>query len=88
MRKPGQPHGIPAENLPLHERWSARHFTLDKVFGDAIMEDVNVIEVPWYKKIDSWEGLRNYLASGNQVERPSKDLFSYKEWNPIGEDSE
>lgn len=88
MRKPGQPHGGETENLPLHERWSARYFTLDKVFTDVIMDDVNVVEIPWYKKVDSWEGLRYYLSSDQQVERPPKDLFSYKEWNPIGEDNE
>ena len=88
VRKPTTSAGIPTENLPLHERWSAQHFPLDKVFGDANLDDSKIIEVPWYKSIDSWEKLRYYLGTELEVEKPSKDLFSYKEWNPIGEDNE
>ena len=84
---PGQEYGG-REELPLHERWSARNFTLDKVFGSAILEDSNVVEAPWYKRIDNWDGLRDFLSSEFKLERPSKKLFSYKEWNPIGEDRE
>ena len=88
IRVPGQAIGIPDKNLPLQERWNARYFSLDKVFGGAILDDSKVIEVPWYKKVDSWERLRHYLSNKEKVERPGKELFSYKEWNPIGVDNE
>jgi len=88
LRRPGQTIGNSMENLPIQERWSGRHFPLDKVFGGAILDGAKVVEVPWYQKVDSWEGLRYYLSGDKQVERPTKDLFSYKEWNPIGEDNE
>ena len=88
IRKPGQLAGIPKETLPLEERWSATHFPLDRVFGDAPILKSKIIEVPWYKSIDSWEKLRYYLGSENKVIKPSKELFSYKEWNPIGENNE
>ena len=88
IRKPSQVAGIPKENLPLHERWSARYFPLDAVFGQATLGASKIIEVPWYKNIDSWDKLRYYLGSESKVEKPSNDLFSYKEWNPIGEDDE
>jgi len=88
IRKPGQLPGIPKENLPLQERWSASYFPLERVFGEAPLTDSKIIEVPWYKSIDSWTKLRYYLGSEHKVTKPSKELFSYKEWNPIGEDSE
>jgi len=88
IRKPSEDGERPVENLPLQERWSGRHFSLEKVFGGVPFDTSKVIEVPWYKSIDSWEKLRYYLSTEFEVEKPSKELFSYKEWNPIGEDNE
>lgn len=77
--------GYPRERLPIQERYSARHFSLDTVFESAIIEGAKVVNLPWYSNIDSWKGLREYLSSDNQLERPRKELLSYHEFNTIGE---
>lgn len=91
-RKPGadwdeKENKMIGENLPPEERWSARHFTLDKVFGSAILEEAKTIEVPWYHKIDNWDSYCEYLASEERkrVTRPSY-ILKYREWNPLGVD--
>jgi len=65
---------FPTKTLPIEERWSARHFSLDKVFGSAIIEEAKVKNVSWYYDIDNWDGYRSFLASGEKIERPSRIL--------------
>ena len=81
---------IPKETLPLEERYSARHFSLDKVFGSAILDDANVVETPWYYNIGSWEGYCEYIASEDKkiIKRPSRTFLGYREFNGIGTDNE
>jgi hypothetical protein len=80
----------PTEKLPLEERWSARYFSLDKVFKPVIIDIENKVEVPWYHNIDSWDGYCNYLGSDERklVERPHPIFMKYHEWNQIGVDDE
>jgi hypothetical protein len=77
--------GYPCEKLPVEERYSARHFSLDTVFECAILDGAKVVETPWYYRADNWEGLRKYLGSENLLDKPSKDILSYHEYNRIGE---
>lgn len=75
------------ERLPVDQQYSARGFTLDKVFGCATIEDSNVAECAWSYNIDNWEKYIIYLASNeakNIVQRPR--YFKYHEWSPIGVD--
>jgi len=76
--------------LPPGQKNSATKFSLDKVFKDAILEDGNEIEVPWFYPIDNWENLKKFLGSeeSNLLARPSKHMLQYKEFNPIGIDNE
>lgn len=85
-RKPGQTGGLPKENLPLQERWSARHFSLDKVFSSAKVESARCAAVSWYHEADSWNKYCEYMGSpeSRTLQRPSKHILSFKEWNPIG----
>jgi len=62
IRVPGQV-GIPTKSLPLEERWSARFFSLDKVFKSAKLDGAKKIDLPWYQKIDSWETYCGYAGS-------------------------
>jgi len=75
------------ENLPIHERWSARFFTLDKVFKSAKVEESMVAELFWYYSIDSWGKYCYYLGSGHSEEiyRPSKLMMNFQEFSPVGE---
>tara|TARA_B100002051_G_scaffold241819_1_gene246582 strand:- start:451 stop:1350 length:900 start_codon:yes stop_codon:yes gene_type:complete len=86
MRKPGQETELPKENLPLEERWSARFFSLDKVFGSARIEDGKTIDVDWYHSIDGWKKYCEYMGSVDScsLERPSKHILAFRQWNPIG----
>ena len=74
--------------LPVEKRWSAVNFKLDTVFGCANIEDAKLVETPWYNNVSSWKGLKDYLASENELVKPHKLIFSYKEWKGIGEDIE
>ena len=80
----------PTERLPIEKRWSARHFSLDKIFKDVILDKVGVVNLQWYYNIGSWKGYTEFLGSKERelFERPSKKLLGYKEFNPIGEDND
>lgn len=74
--------------LPLEQRYSARHFSLDKVFGCASMEAGVTAEAQYYYNIDNWSRYLDYLKSPNsrKIKRPK--YFKYHEWNPIAVDQE
>jgi hypothetical protein len=80
----------PRKKLPKEERYSARHFSLDKIFQCVIIDKENKVEVPWYYNIDSWDGYCSYLGSEERklVERPHPIFMKYHEWNEIGVDDE
>tara|TARA_R100001082_G_scaffold44090_1_gene23381 strand:- start:1831 stop:2739 length:909 start_codon:yes stop_codon:yes gene_type:complete len=91
MKAPNQnQEGIPTKVLPIEKRWSARFFSLKKVFQFVMMENVEIFEVPWYYNISSWEGLCKYLGSSKQKEirRPSKHLLAYHEFSRVGVDND
>jgi len=75
--------------LPPEQRWSARHFTLDKVFGSAIVDGANIGPMEWYYNIGNWDGYCDYLGSKERewVKRPN-NILKYHEFNPIGEDDD
>ena len=81
---------IPRDKLPLHERYSARNFSLEEVFEILENGDTKTVDCVWYNKIDNWESYCSYLGSGekDKISRPSKLLFSYREFNRVGQDSE
>ena len=85
--KPVESGEYPSEKLPLEERYSARYFSLDKVFGIGDNSGANVVETPHYFNIDSWEGLRTYLGSDHRIYRHNT-LLTGKKFNRIGEDIE
>ena len=78
------------KDLPPIERWSSRHFGLDKVFKSAKIDKESTVEIPWYLRIDSWQGLKDYLSSeeSKEIKRPSKAMFKYSLYNKVGEQSE
>ena len=71
--------------LPSEKRWSAVHFNLDIVFRSAKIAEAKVVELPWYDNIDSWQGLKDYLGSDRELEKPDKLILSSRQWNKIGE---
>jgi hypothetical protein len=81
---------IPSEKLPLEKRWSARHFSLDKVFEPVILLEQGVKELEWYYNLSNWEYYTNFLASeeAKKVKRPYEGLIKYHEWNGLGVENE
>tara|TARA_B100001250_G_C19803776_1_gene792335 strand:+ start:1654 stop:2565 length:912 start_codon:yes stop_codon:yes gene_type:complete len=79
----------PSKRLPIEKRYSARHFSLDIVFGSAIMEGANKVEAPWFHPISDWEHYRKFLASPEAatIERPD-NILPVSKFNPIGIDIE
>jgi len=88
LRPPGT--GKTNEKLPIEERWSARHFSLDNIFESVIIEETNKVDLPFYYSIDSWEGYCEFISSAERpaLQRPYEKILKYNEFNPIGEDFE
>lgn len=62
------------KNIPLKERWSAKNFTLDKIFyHDNIYPDKQ-IEIEQYYNLDTWESLREFYASGLNINQMTKTM--------------
>lgn len=78
------------DKLSIEERWSARYFSLDKIFKPVNIEDGNELEIPWYFKIDNWSSYCDFLGDDHRKElvRPSRKELGYHEWNPIGEEND
>jgi len=74
------------KRIPLKERYSARHFPLDKVFKGAIID--GEIEISWHCEVDSWDSYVAYLSSKESKEITRPEKLKYNEWNPIGQDRE
>jgi len=76
--------------LPPNKRWSSRHFKLDKIFGSDMIDSVNIVEAPWYHRVDSWDGWHRYLSSdeSKEMKRPSKTMFKHSEYSKIGREDE
>lgn len=70
--------------LSIKERYSARNFSLDKVFECVNIEDVNKVEVPWYHDISTWKGYAGCIASDKKLTKPQE--LKYNEWNTIRSD--
>jgi hypothetical protein len=71
---PSQDQQYPAQKRPLSERWSARHFTFQKIFEEVKEEHATKLSLDWYYDISSWAGYRNFLASNFCIETPPEHL--------------
>ena len=71
----------PAKLLPIEERYSARHFTLDKVL--ECVNIVNTVEIDNYHSLDTWQSYTEYLSSKNQLKKPENYLTNGKKLNKI-----
>jgi len=78
---------VKGEKLPLDERYSAKYFSLEKVFGQIDIDEQTIVETERYFNIDNWEGYAEYMGSeyAKYVIRP-KMILKYHEHNPFGED--
>ena len=60
----------PSQKMPLSERWSARHFTLQKIFEKVDATTAKIVNLDWYYDISSWKGYCDYLGSSFSIETP------------------
>ena len=83
-------YGPNREIIPLQERWSARFFTLDRIFECVTLEGANIAAAPWYYPIDSWEKYCTFLGSEErrEIKHPGKLVLGYRELNQIGEQND
>jgi len=97
IKEKGHPK-IQTKRLPLEKRYSARFFSLDKIFKSVNIEityeetkDSWILnELLFYYGIDSWENYGKYLGSGDALEiiRPELDIIRcYREFNLVGVDN-
>jgi len=64
-----------SKSLPIQERWSSQHFTLDKIFNLDIIDVDKKVEVQEYYNLESWNSLQNYYASEMKIPRPGKQFM-------------
>jgi len=80
--------GYDTDRIPIEERWSARFFELDKIFKHVNIEEANVLEVPWYYNISTWDGLCAFLGSKDRKKLDKPYDIGYHKLNSIGTDNE
>ena len=80
--------GLPRSKLPLEDRWSARFFEPKDVFTGIDVNDGYLHEVDQFYNLDNWDAFREYMASdlARDTQRPTKELFAYREFNRVGQD--
>lgn len=85
LRVAGTPSRDPVTNkrIPVEERWSARFFSVDKVFQYVIFGEDEGCEINGYSRIDNWDDYVKFMSFGEKHQKP--DFFKPKKWNKIGE---
>ena len=63
------------KSIPFQERWSSRHFSLDKIFSLGVISMDKVEEVEEYYDLESWQSLQKYYASEMKIPRPTKGFM-------------
>jgi len=71
---PSPPQKYPSHKLPLHQRWSARHFTLSEIYEPLGENPHTSVDLEWYHDVSTWSGYVKYISSNNLIEKPLEDL--------------
>jgi len=71
---PSEGEKYPSQKLPLVQRWSARRFDFAQVFEEVDDKRAMRQEIDWFYDMSRWEKYREYLGSGQQIEKPYKGL--------------
>jgi hypothetical protein len=70
----------PSKKRPLNERWSARHFNLQKIFEMVNETNATKVDLDWYHDLSTFDGYREYLGSNYLIETPEKGLTAPHEY--------
>jgi hypothetical protein len=80
--------GLPRSRLPIEKRWSARFFDLKDVFYGTDDNGASYYDVKVFHNINNWNNYKKYMKSdlADNICRPTKELFAYREFNKIAVD--
>ena len=80
--------GLPRSKLPIEKRWSARFFEPKDVFYGVEDKGAKFYSPDEFCNLDNWDNYREYMKTtlAGNIKRPSRELFSYKEFNKIAVD--
>lgn len=62
------------KSLPIEERWSAKHFTLDKIFKHDTIDIDKKVEIKDFYTLDSWDELKEFYKSNIRIHKMSKNM--------------
>ena len=62
------------KSLPIEERWSAKHFTLDKIFKHDTIDIDKKVEIKDFYTLDSWDELKEFYKSDMKIHKMSKNM--------------
>ena len=62
------------KSLPIEERWSAKHFTLDKIFKHDTIDIDKKVEIKDFYTLDSWDELKEFYKSNMRIHKMSKNM--------------
>ena len=75
-----------SERLPTEEKYSARKFTLEKVFNPLNIDNAHHAEISWYYDVSTWKEYKKFMGSEQILKRPA--LFTKANLPPIGVDDD
>ena len=78
----------PSRKLPLHQRWSARNFTLSEIYEPLQDSPHTSVNLEWYYDASKWADYTDYISSNNLIEKPLDDLTRPRQHVTIPYDSE
>jgi len=78
----------PSQKLPLHQRWSAQHFTLSEIYEPLSTTPHESVELDWYYDVSKWATYVEYISSKNMIDKPLDDLTRPRQHVKIPYDSE
>ena len=55
------------KSLPFEERWSAKNFTLDKIFKHDNIAIDQKVDLHFYHDLDSWDSLQKFYSSSKKL---------------------
>lgn len=56
-----------------------RNLSLDEVYHDYSLDDAEIIDLPWFYDISTWEGYRQFMAAGVKIQSQRDNFFTDKE---------
>jgi hypothetical protein len=56
-----------------------RLLSLDQVYAEYSLDDAEIIDLPWFYDISTWEGYREFIASGRNIQSQREIFFTDKE---------